>query len=64
MSLEIEKINDYKLTVPRLPKRPKDWKGKKCLDVQYWVMSILGKRRSGKRGGVLSCGAIRRTRDK
>lgn len=48
MNLQIEKINDYKLTVPRLPKKAKDWKGKGCLDVQYWVMSILGKRRSGK----------------
>ena len=47
-SLKIKRINDTKLVLPRLPKKSLDWKGKKCLDVRYWCMSILGKRRSGK----------------
>lgn len=42
------KINDCKLTCPKVKKKDKNWKGKDILDVKYWIMSILAKRRSGK----------------
>jgi predicted AAA+ superfamily ATPase len=48
MSLKLQKINNTKISLPPLPKGTKKWKGMQCLDVQYWIMSILGKRRSGK----------------
>lgn len=43
-----KKVNEYKISVPRTNNKSLDWKGKDCLDVQYFVMAILGKRRTGK----------------
>lgn len=42
------KINNCKLTCPKVKKKDNNWKGKDILDVKYWIMSILAKRRSGK----------------
>ena len=42
------KINDCKLTCPKVKKKDNNWKGKDILDVRFWIMSILAKRRSGK----------------
>lgn len=43
-----EKINNVSCTVPELKKKPTKWKGSTCFPVQYFVMSILAKRKSGK----------------
>lgn len=46
--LDLVKINNYSIQVPQVNTVKKKWKGSTCLDVQYWVMAILSKRRSGK----------------
>ncbi len=47
--LYLKKCCDVKMTRPRIKNKETDWKGKDILDVrQFWVMSILAKRRSGK----------------
>jgi len=43
-----KKVNEYKISVPKQIKKENEWKGSDCLDVRYFVMGILGKRRSGK----------------
>lgn len=43
-----KKVNDYAISVPKIEESDKEWKGMDCLDIQYFVMAILGKRRSGK----------------
>ena len=43
------KVNNVGYVIPRVGSGlPQKWKGSKLLDVRYWVMSILAKRRSGK----------------
>jgi predicted AAA+ superfamily ATPase len=48
MSMKSTKINNAEIILPTLDIIDKKWKGKKILDLQYWVMAILSKRRSGK----------------
>lgn len=47
--MNIERVNNSIYVLPKLGSgQPIKWKGKNLLDVRYWVMSILAKRRSGK----------------
>jgi hypothetical protein len=47
--MNLERVNNSIYVLPKIGSGKNDkWKGKKLLDVRYWVMSILAKRRSGK----------------
>lgn len=47
--MNLERVNNSIYVLPKIGSGKDDkWKGKKLLDVRYWVMSILAKRRSGK----------------
>jgi hypothetical protein len=47
--MNLQKVNNSIYVIPKIGSGKDDkWKGKKLLDVRYWVMSILAKRRSGK----------------
>ena len=41
-------IKGAKIVVPNIVKTDKKWKGKHILDMEYFIMEILAKRRSGK----------------
>lgn len=55
MNLELKKINDYEIQVPKIGSgKQVDWKGKKLFDIRYWLMGILGKKKSGKTSLIYS----------
>ena len=46
--MEVVPINKYGIHIPKTRPNKEKWKGKDLFDIRYWVMAILGKRRSGK----------------
>ena len=48
MSLKIEKVNNVKIEVPQIKKKKDNFKGDHIFDIEYFCLTILGKRKSGK----------------
>lgn len=48
MSFEIKKRNNVKVEIPPLKTNTKRFKGDDLFDIQYFCMTLLGKRKSGK----------------
>jgi hypothetical protein len=48
MSYQLKKINNNKVEIPQLDTTKKKYKGDDLFDIQYFCMTLLGKRRSGK----------------
>jgi hypothetical protein len=48
MSFQLKQVNKTQVEVPKLNTVKKKFQGDDLFDIQYWCMTLLGKRRSGK----------------